>query len=230
MKFDHIDQSIQYGKVKRAKYIYNRLALELGVREDNYHVGTGMGGNNVQLFTLLNIQNELVNDHDITIEVKDDKVLWGSRWFTNAKFIDIRHELNIKFPLIKEKHKYPAIAIEVITFYPDAMREGFLKNKKHYPKLAEALAGKPFSFDPNLTSWEMMMAACVLCAELASDLDKNIHKRITPIALALDNFPMEVNLVAIRRFIQIDRLVKHNLDEHSDFSKILTTINKTVDR
>jgi hypothetical protein len=230
VKFDSIDQSIQYGKVKRAKSIYNRLALELGVREDNRHVGTGMGGNNVQLFTLMNIQNELVNDRDITIEVKDDKVLWGSRWFTKAKFIDIRHELNTKFPLIKEKHKYPAIALEVLASAPDAMRDGFLKNKKHYPKLAAALAGKTFSFDPQLTSWEMMMAACVLCAELASDLDKGDRKRIKPIALALDNFPMEVNLVAIRRFIQIERLVKHDLDEHPDFSKILTTINKSVDR
>jgi hypothetical protein len=228
MKFDSIDQSIRFDKATIAKNRYRVLALELGVRDTNYHVGTGLGGNNLQLFTLMNVHNELVNDRDLAIEVTKDKILWGVQWLGKTKMADIRHELNAKFPLIQEKHKYPAIALKVLTDHPETLRKGFLDNKKHFPKLAEALAGKPFSFDPNLSNWEMLVAGCILCQELASDLDQDNHKRISFVALALMKLPMEINLIAIRRYIQIERLVKHNLDEHSDFSKILTIINIAV--
>jgi hypothetical protein len=49
MRFIHVDDRLTVQEVRIAKEKFNGLLVELGVRETNYHVGTGLGGNNLQL-------------------------------------------------------------------------------------------------------------------------------------------------------------------------------------
>lgn len=228
MKFDKIDPTISYGRVKDAEDRFQRIIIELGVREDNYWVGTSMGGNNFQLVTLMNLRHELVNDSRITIEAKPNRILWGSRFLRNAKLINIRHELNAKFPSILEKNKYMALPLQILADHPESLRQGFMKYKAHFPKLAAALEGKSFRYDSSMTHWEMLIAAFVLCQDLASDLDKGKRDNITPIAVALMPMPPEIVLLSVRRYIQIERLINHNLDEHPEFLKVLEKVTKRI--
>ncbi len=228
MKFDDIDSSIPYGMVRTAKGRWQRITVELGVREGNHHVGTGLGGNNFQLVTLMSLQNKLIDDPNMTIAIKGNQLLWGCQWLNSAKLVDIRHELDTKFPSILEKHKYLTLSLQVLADHPESLREGFIKHQEHFPNLVRVLNGKPFNLDPNLSNVEKLLVAYVLCQDLAHDLDKGIRDKISPIALALIHLPPEIILLSVRRYVQIERLIGHNLDEHPDFVKVLNIVTRIV--
>ncbi len=200
MKFDQIDSSIPKQRLATAKGKFQGLFLELGTREDNYHVGSGIGGNGAQLFALMTFSHELVNDPLLTIDVDRGLIRWGSSWLEHSARKAIRYELDAKLPIPK------------------------------YTPLDSIRKDARFSLGPNVSNLDVLIFACNLCHDLAVELDKGDESKVKPTALALRGFPMEVTLVAVRKHIQIDRLVRHNLDEHPDFSMILHTINKTVDQ
>lgn len=227
MNFDHIDPSIQYGRAKHAKEQFRRVTLELGVRDDNHFIGSGLGGNNFQLVTLMNLQHELSAD-DITIEVKPGRIVWGAKWLAKASRKTVRFELDAKFPHILEKHKYLTLALQILSDNPKSLREGFTKHREHFPKLIQGLSGKSFTFDPGMTGLEKLVMAYILCQDLANDLDKGKLDKIVPVAAVLIQFPPEIILLSVRRYIQIERLVKHNLDEHPDFEKVLNIVTRIV--
>lgn len=197
MNFDHIDSSVKHQSRLQSKF--QGLALELGIRHDNGHVGSGLGGNNPQLFALMSFRHELVDDPSLTIEVKNGTVRWGDIWLEGAKRADIRKELDAKLPVSKK------------LSFQDIQNDA------------------AFASGPNVRSWDTLRDALTTCAGLASDLDKGVETRVSSTASVLKGNPMEVNLVAIRTQIQIERLVRHNLDEHPEFGKLLTPINKAVD-
>lgn len=199
MKFDQMATSI--GKAKRAdlQKKFQSLILELGVRDDNEHVGTGLGGNSAQLVALMSFRNELIDNPDTTIEVRDGYIEWGSPWFRQVKRKDVRHELDAKLPIPK------GTTWDAITSNPR------------------------FANGPNVSSWDVLSYASRMCAELARDLDNGIQSKIKPTAMALAGFPMEVVLLSVRMQIQIERLVKYNLDEDKEFGKILHVVNKEID-
>lgn len=227
MKFSHIDPKLSVGQVKIAAGRFERMMVELGIRESNYHVGTGLGGNNFQLVTLMNLEHHLV-DSLVPIKAKAGKVFWSVRFLVDAKYVDIRHELDKRFPDILEKNKYMTMILQIIADYPEALRQGFEKYQAHFPKLVSALSAKVFQFDPGMSNWEKLIAAFVLCQDLAKSLDKGETDKIKPVGLALIQFPPEIILLSVRRYIQIDRLVSHNLDEHPEFAPVLLKVTRIV--
>jgi hypothetical protein len=229
VNFNHIDHSIQYGRVKVAKEKFWQLTTELGLRETNYHVGSGLGGNNFQLVTLMNLQHELSSD-DITIEVKSDRIVWGAKWLAKAARKTVRFELDAKFPTILEKHKYLTLALQILADNPDSLREGFAKHKEHFPKLMRALNDKSFVFDPSMSGLEKLVMAYIVCQDLAVELDRGAgtFTKVSAAAAVLIQFPPEIILLSVRRYIQIERLVRHNLDEHPDFLKVLNNVTRIV--
>ena len=70
-----------------------------------------------------------------------------------------------------------------------------------------------------------------VCAKLTTVLDdtmatkEDIDVAASLAATELKNLPAEVVIFAIRTQIQIDRLVKHNLDEHEQLGPIMSAIN-----
>jgi hypothetical protein len=199
MNFDRVSGTITQYNRQLAHKKFQGLALELGVREDNEHVGSGLGGNNGQLFALMSLSHHLVDNDSLSIKIDQGKVQWGEIWLRRAKRRDIRMELDTTLPVPK-----------TATF--DDIRQD-----------------ARFALGPNAANLNLYTFAVKLCADLASELDKGDDSNVRATALALSGFPMEIVLVSVRRYIQIGRLVKHNLDEHQDFGKILSTINKVVD-
>jgi hypothetical protein len=199
VKFDQVAGSLGKPERKIAQERLQWLALELGVRHDNEHVGTGLGGNNPQLVALMSFHHELVDNVNLTIEPIKGNMRWGYQWFTTTKKTNIRHELDAKLPVAKSA------------------------------TMDSILTDPQFSLGPNVATWQDLTYANRICAELASDLDKGVQTNISSVAKALIGFPMEIILLAVRIQIQIERLVRFNLDEHRDFGKLLTSVNRIVD-
>lgn len=199
MRFDSIAGSIGEARAKTAQQRWQQITLELGTREDNYHVGSGIGGNNAQLFALLTYRHRLTDSDKLTIDPNDGWCRWGEKWLMgNGKKV-LRQELDTILPIPKST---PV----------DAVRNGMA-----------------FPLGQNTANLDILLYACKLCAGLSAELDKGDTTNIRATAMALSGFSYEVILYSVRRYIQIERLVKFNLDEQPDWAKILGRINKSVD-
>src|SRR5258706_11711739 len=190
MKFDRVAGSISKNVQLSTRKKFEGLSLELGVREDNQHVGTGMGGNGAQLFALMSFSHELIDDISMTIEIDQGRMRWGCAWLDTASRATIRQVLDTKLPIPK------------------------------HTSLDDIRKDTRFSLGPNTSNWDVLLYASNMCEMLARDLDAGDESKVKSTAFALAGFPMEVCLVAVRKHIQIERLVRHNLDEHPDFGKV----------
>lgn len=227
MNFAHVDGRLTVQEVKTAKEKFNALLVELGVREDNYHVGTGLGGNNLQLVTLMGFTHTLVK-RPIDIRVDDKRVAWGAEWIITSSRKQIRARLDEVFETIDEQHKYLGAVLTDLT-KPNTVATPTDTHRQRFPQLIRALESKNYQLNPSLTMVEKLVLACVMCHELSLRLDKNDTSLVSPVGKALSDFPYEIILLSVRRYVQIDRLVKHDLDEHPDWTKTLTRINKVAD-
>lgn len=109
---------------------------------------------------------------------------------------------------------------------------------EHYqqllPMIEDVYQGKDVSSRYNTLEPTKKLVACMItCARLATQLD---HAKVDdpPISIQhvgkfLQKVSYENVLVAVRSQIQIDRMVKYNLDEHPDWEQVLNKINKSVD-
>lgn len=109
---------------------------------------------------------------------------------------------------------------------------------EHYqqllPMIEDIYQGKDVSsrYAP-LEPTKKLVACMITCARLATQLDQSegneSHPSIRHVGRFLKHVSPENVLVAVRSQIQIDRIVKYNLDEHPDWEDILNKINKKVD-
>lgn len=109
---------------------------------------------------------------------------------------------------------------------------------EHYqqllPMIEQVYQGKDVSHDYNKLEPTKKLVCCMItCARLANQLDqandKTIPEAVKNVGRFLSKVSYENVLVAVRSQIQIDRIVKFNLDEHADWSEVLNNINKQVD-
>ena len=77
MNFDRVSGTIKDNDRKLAQQRFQGVTLELGVREDNYHVGTGLGGNNAQLFALMSLSHHLVDNDSLKLNLVQGNLQWG---------------------------------------------------------------------------------------------------------------------------------------------------------
>lgn len=91
------------------------------------------------------------------------------------------------------------------------------------------VANKYAALEPS----KKLVACMIACARLATQLD-DVSTEMPPSVKFMGKFLNKVSyenvLVAVRSQIQIDRLVKFNLDEHPDWAQVLGRINKEVDQ
>lgn len=229
MDFSNVDGKLTVMEHKAARARFDWLLTELGIRDTNEHVGTGLGGNNFQLLVLMCFEHRLVHDKKITIQVEKDHIKWGAPWLTDTKKKEIRWYLNEIFPAIKEKKKYLAVAMEALSG-SGMLRDKIIQHSEQFPRLVRALEGKTYRFQRGLSGIDQLILAFVMCQELSDHLDQDDTSLVQPIGAALADFPMEVILLSVRRFVGIERLVKWNLDEDPVFGKMLTRINRVVDK
>jgi hypothetical protein len=109
---------------------------------------------------------------------------------------------------------------------------------EHYqqllPMVEDIYNGKDVSNRYNTLEPTKKLVACMItCARLATQLDTSSENEPPQAIKSVGKFLQKVSyenvLVAVRSQIQIDRLVKFNLDEHPDWEQVLSKINKQVD-
>ncbi|HEY5268444.1 MAG TPA: hypothetical protein VII94_04935 [Candidatus Saccharimonadales bacterium] len=110
---------------------------------------------------------------------------------------------------------------------------------EHYmellPMVEDIYAGKDVHARYNTLEPTKKIVACMItCARFANQLDKVEGTELPPSVKFVGKFLNKVGhenvLVAVRSQVQIERLVKFNLDEHPDWSQVLGRINKEVDQ
>jgi len=111
---------------------------------------------------------------------------------------------------------------------------------EHYMELVpmvEAIyAGQDVSAKySSLEPTKKLVACMITCTRLANQLDHvEVGGELPPAIKHVGKFLHKVShenvLVAVRSQVQIERLVKFNLDEHPDWSQVLGRINKEVDQ
>lgn len=109
---------------------------------------------------------------------------------------------------------------------------------EHYqqllPMIEQIYQGKDVSSTYNTLEPTKRLVACMItCARLATQLDQSSETEPPPSVKHVGKFLQKVSyenvLVAVRSQIQIERLVRFNLDEHPDWEQVLNKINKQVD-
>lgn len=229
MKLSLGEHAFDYTMVKDAQRNFSRLLVELGVRKNNEYIGSGLGGNNFQLICLFGMAQELSPQSDLSIKFssKENTMYWGADWLCRASKIELRKELDKVFLSVKEGHKYWALIMEALSESGN-LRSTVAQYQDQFPELMACLSGKTYKFQAWLGPLSQLILAYVMCQELAADLDKNDTSKVHTVGSALYDLPAEIILLSVRKYIQIDRLVKHNLDEDPIFCKVLTKVNKRV--
>jgi hypothetical protein len=102
------------------------------------------------------------------------------------------------------------------------------------PMIEAIYHGKDVSSKYNVMEPGKQLVACMItCARLATHLDGANENEPPPAVRHVGRFLQKASyenvLVAVRSQIQIDRLVKFNLDEHPEWEQVLNRINKSVD-
>lgn len=93
------------------------------------------------------------------------------------------------------------------------------------------VSGKYGSLEPG----KKLVACMIICARLATQLDKvedinELPPSVKHVGKFLHKVSHENVLAAVRSQVQIERLVRFNLDEHPDWALVLSRINKEVDQ
>jgi hypothetical protein len=111
---------------------------------------------------------------------------------------------------------------------------------EHYmdllPMVKNIFDGKDVSKVYNKLERTKQIVACMIaCARLANELDnvkdpKNLPKTVDHVGKFLSQASYENVLVSVRSQIQIERLVKFELDSHAEWSGVLGKISKEVDQ
>jgi len=102
------------------------------------------------------------------------------------------------------------------------------------PMIEKVYQGENVSDVYNILEPTKKLVACMItCARLATQLDQADENEppvsVKHVGKFLQRVSYENVLVAVRSQIQIERLVKFNLDEHPDWADVLNLINKQVD-
>lgn len=102
------------------------------------------------------------------------------------------------------------------------------------PMIEEVFNGGEISSRYHSLSPSKQMVACMItCARLATQLDAcsedNVPKSVEYVGNFFSFAGYENVLVAVRSQIQLNRIIKFNLDEHPNWKEMLALINKSVD-
>jgi len=228
MKLNSVPSDIPKQELRWCQEQFQRLTLELGIRKNNEHVGSGLGGNNFQLLVLMGLQHRLVRSRHIQIRITDQDITWGSEYLLQS-MSKIRRKLDETFPAIQQKHKVMAAAIEGMLRHPGSYYGSIMEHKESFPGLMSYLAGGEYRHDPSMPLHEQLLMAMVITANLATQLDRGDLSRMGASGRAMSNFCGEIILLSVRMNIQIDRLVQHNMDEDRVWYSILMKINREID-
>lgn len=230
MKFDSVDSSICKNDICLASKKLAKLLIELGIRESNYNIGSGLGGNNFQLLTLIQMHHHL-DPFTTTARVVGNIIFWGVNFLIDTQMKQIRYELNVIFNNISDDNKINGISLHANVSNSMNLVDS-LRNSKHsgfgLQIVSRILSGESIDLSSYFYSNQVVIA-CILCAELATDLDSNINSKIRIVGLTIQKMEPEIILLSVRKCIGIERIIKHNLDLNPYWEVTLYKVNKIID-
>jgi len=223
MKFNLIKGNLSERIVKQAQEKLTALALDLSVREDNSHVGSGLGGNNFQMFTMIGMQH-LLSNKNISIEIKDSSFVWGSEFLINNSLVNIRAALDKAFLKISDYDKLMSL-----TFLNVSNINGtYSAYEENFPILKDIFYGKQAADFKKIPPQQQIIIAFIICAKYSFELDNDVVSNTATVGESLSTFTPEVILLAVRKYIGINRIVKFNLDEHKSWDHMFARVNNSI--
>jgi hypothetical protein len=237
MKFDHISPAISSDEISRASRRASAIILELGIRENNEHVGSGLGGNNYQMLVMVQMQHHLViSDVPLALSANKNAMYWGMNAFLNLSLRDLRAEIDKVFKSIGNEFKIMSNVLNANVSNPIDYIDSLIGSTPGQDILTmvnNIMVGEKVDLY-NLSYSNQIMIATLLCYKLANSLDhtgEDPRRRdvyIDNVGMALKDVEPEVFLITVRKCIQIDRIVRHNLDEHPSWSDTFAKITRMV--
>lgn len=223
MKFTTIKANIASSITNKCQEKLTALAIELATRKDNYHVGSGLGGNNFQMLVLLGMEHHLSNA-DIFIASKNNTFIWGTDFLMDNSIASIRKELDKAFKNVKEYNKLMAL----MFLNPTNLNEVINSYEDNFPILKDIFSDKRSGDFKNLSPHQQITIAFIMCAKYSFELDNKNKKNTKMVGQSLATLSPEIVLLAIRKYIGLERIINHSLDEHPSWENIFSNINRRV--
>lgn len=224
VKFTYVFSDVTLNKLKLAEKKLTGLCIDLGIRDDNYYVGTGMGGNNLQLLTITGLNLKLTKDKG-TISFAHGELIFSLKWFINSNMKMIRQELNKIWLDVSEQNKLLFLPLRMMLDHPTGLVSTFDTYQAQFPTIVLALK-QGFSPALKLSLHEELIMASVLCAKLAQEVDAKNLSNTASVGVLLLNLSEFAQSVSIRKYITIERLMKHSFDEMPIWKDIINRIVK----
>jgi len=183
-----------------------------------------MGGDNYQLMMLSTFNHSI----DYLIEsfiVKDNNITWGYDFLCNLSRKQIRNILNQKFSSIEENNK------EQTTVLLDLARSKSIlsvvrKYSSNYPEIIKLVDNSDYQNIARLSTHNQLIIGFILCQELAAKLDVNDLTSIKLTVSNLNYLSEYIILLAVRKYITLERIIKFNLDKDPNWETLLLRVNK----
>lgn len=182
------------------------VLLELCARKDNKHIGTGLGGNENQALAAICFPHVIVeSDRDYVAAFRFNQFVWNATQVNKLNKKDIRLSLNDLFkeiePLVEKIKNYIDNNVSLEEFGSEAV--------------------------DNFNKYQSAVSALI---SLNEKLDNNnyIDHDVEAVGSFLHSLPETIVLLAVRQYVTIDRMVKHDLDSYTVFGDCINKITKLV--
>ena len=213
---------------------FDRLLLELAVRETNTFVGSGLGGNSLQLLVLLSLNNVgTVNRTDL-LYIVENTAFWNVDQLLSFEIKDLRKEVDRVFKTLPEDKKLAVIGQHIASNHPENLMSYLAKSEefKFELSLFDKIIDKEIYSLDDLSNQSKTMLALFVCAWLAKYLDENSksvdYNKVLIVRDFLEKCDPYLVVFAVRKCIQIGRLIKFDLDEDHNWGHLMNKINKMI--
>lgn len=219
MKFSTTSATSNTLALNQANKNLIRIFTELALRNDNCYSGSKIGGNNFQLFVLMEMKHELVPS-TIPITIKDNVVMWGMSFILNDSIDNHRKALDKAFNQINGGCKTTSMFINGLL-EDNNLISNYQKYKANFPLVEKCF--HDMKIDPNLSVVEQFLLACLICNHVSEVLDSsktnegfgwaknaNTKQLMIDAANLLLEFDPAIHLISVRRFITFSRLMTYD--------------------
>jgi len=195
MIFNNVNcEKLSQDQIVSAQRKITAVIAWLATREDNFHTikGTNLGGNELELVQSLFLDHVITSETDLKIKIDNNKIYYDCNWIIGSEYKDIRLALSTAL-----KNENNQLVLDVIDI---------LKSKSISANIETYLGKFPKAVD-------QLLSVCSICQEFASKLDNNDLTGVELFFRVMLDFPIEISIISMRKYIGIERLVKNNLDE-----------------
>lgn len=236
MKFSTVSVQLNQIDMDKANQALIKIFTQLGLKENN-NFNCKFGGNNFQLFSLLEMKHELTSSPK-PIDINQNNVVWDIGFLLGYSTDGQRKILDQAFAKINDKYKTTSMFIQGLIKNNNLI-SNYQEHKSNFPLVEKCFINK--KIDPALSMVEQFLLACLVCNSVSEVLDSSptnindgwmenssTHQLMVEAANFLMEFNPAIHLVSVRRFITFDRLMGYNFCHSPEWINNLQRINKIL--